>query len=148
MTHVLLNCMEDSMSRKNAREKMMQAIYQIEIQKNYDDESIEKFIHHFELKRDEANYLKENLTALTARQAEIDKIIETYLVDWKIDRISKVDLSILRISIFEIAYCEDIPVEVSINEAVELAKKYSDLESAKFINGLLGRYVRTKERRM
>ena len=69
---------------------------------------------------------------------EIDEIIEEKATDWTIDRISKMDLPILRVAIFEIKHREDIPVGVSINEAVELAKKFSGEESGKFINGLLG----------
>ena len=68
------------------------------------------------------------------------------LVRWKIDRISKVDLSILRLAIFEILHMNEIPASVSINEAVELAKKYSSKESASFINGLLGKVLKPEKR--
>ena len=72
---------------------------------------------------------------------EIDEIIETKAKSWTIDRIAKMDLPILRVAIFEIKHREDIPVGVSINEAVELAKKFGSDDSAKFINGLLGQVV-------
>lgn len=74
--------------------------------------------------------------------SEANEIIEKYLRGWKLSRLSKVVLSILRLAICEIKYFEDIPNGVSINEAVELAKKYSTDEDASFINGILGSFVR------
>ncbi len=68
----------------------------------------------------------------------IDKYIEDNIERWEIHRLAKVDLSILRIAIYEMLYRTDIPVQVSINEAIEISKKYSNEESPKFINGILG----------
>lgn len=73
---------------------------------------------------------------------EIDTEIETYAVDWSIRRITKVSLAILRLALSEILYFDDIPVSVSINEAVELAKKYAEQQDSKFINGVLGAIAR------
>ena len=64
---------------------------------------------------------------------------------WRINRISKISLAVLRVAVYEILYCEEIPVSVSINEAVELTKKYSITEDASFVNGLLGSLVKGKE---
>lgn len=68
----------------------------------------------------------------------IDPLIEKNLVGWAFDRISKVSMAVLRLAIFEILFCDDIPVRVSINEAIELTKKYSTAEDASFVNGVLG----------
>ncbi|MBO7683018.1 MAG: transcription antitermination factor NusB [Clostridia bacterium] len=76
---------------------------------------------------------------------EIDTEIETHAVDWSISRITKVSLAILRLAICEILYFEDIPVSVSINEAVELAKKYAEKKDSSFINGVLGTIAREQE---
>jgi len=77
---------------------------------------------------------------------ELDKIIDTYAIDWKRSRISKVSLALLRLSIYELKYLpEMVPTGVSINEAVELAKKYASEEDASFINGILGSFVRAEE---
>ena len=74
---------------------------------------------------------------------ELDEKISTFLTKgWKISRISKISLAVLRVAVYEILYCEEIPVSVSINEAVELAKKYSVSEDASFVNGLLGSLVK------
>ncbi len=76
------------------------------------------------------------------KQSMIDIYIEKYAKEWTVDRMSKVDLAILRLAMFEILYREDIPYSVSINEAVELAKKYSSEKSSSFINGILGNFIR------
>lgn len=77
---------------------------------------------------------------------ELDASISTFLTKgWKIGRISKISLAVLRVAVYEILYCEEIPVSVSINEAVELTKKYSVLEDASFVNGLLGSLVKGKQ---
>ena len=74
---------------------------------------------------------------------EIDHIIETFVIGWKKERISKVALSVLRLAICEIKYVPSVPNSVSANEAVELAKKYATAEDAAFINGILGTYIRS-----
>lgn len=76
---------------------------------------------------------------------ELDEKISAFLTKgWRINRISKISLAVLRVAVYEITYCEEIPVSVSINEAVELAKKYSVSEDASFVNGLLGSLVKGK----
>ena len=74
--------------------------------------------------------------------AELDAAIERHCLAWKLDRLSKVDLSILRLAAAEMRYMEKIPYKVAVNEAVELAKKYSTEKSSKFINGVLGSAAR------
>ena len=73
-----------------------------------------------------------------SKQSEIDECIEKYLKEWKKDRLSRVTISILRLAVYEILFEDEIPVSVSINEAVELGKKYSTKENATYINGVLG----------
>lgn len=74
---------------------------------------------------------------------EIDAVIEKYAIGWKIDRLSKVALSVLRLAICEILFVDSIPHGVSANEAVELAKKYATADDAAFINGILGSFIRS-----
>ena len=76
---------------------------------------------------------------------ELDPIIVRYAAGWTLSRMANADRNLLRLAIYEILYCEDIPQSVSINEAVELAKKYSTADSAKFINGILGSFARERE---
>ncbi len=74
----------------------------------------------------------------TEHQEEIDALIESKLKNWKLSRISKVSLSILRMAVYELKYLNDIPMNVTINEAVELAKQYANEDDYSFINGVLG----------
>ena len=76
---------------------------------------------------------------------KLDSLIESQLVKWKLNRISKVNLSILRISTYEILFAEDVPGKVSINEAIELCKKYSDNKSVSFINGVLDKVYKNMQ---
>lgn len=78
-----------------------------------------------------------------ANQEEIDKVISSFAKGWTIERMNRVDVSILRLAICEILYREDVTAAIAINEAVELAKKYSSDEGPSFINGILGAYVRS-----
>lgn len=130
--------------RSTARRLAMQALYQtdlagIEIETALQNISeAEKFIPET---LEFASFLAK--AAWGARE-EIDKIIEELAIDWPLDRMGKVDRSILRLAIQELRIGET-PASVVINEAVELAKKYSGNEAAKFINGILGAYVRKKK---
>lgn len=119
----------------------MQAIYQAEIAGS-DPETALKNITESEKFIPETLEFATNLAnaAWEAREGS-DKIISDLAIDWPLDRIGKVDRSILRLSIYELKLGET-PSAVVINEAVELAKKYSSTEAAKFINGILGAYLR------
>lgn len=77
--------------------------------------------------------------------AAVDAVIEKYAIGWKLSRLSKVTLCVLRLAICEILYVDTVPVGVSVNEAVELAKKYATADDAAFINGILGAYIRSGE---
>ncbi len=79
------------------------------------------------------------------RREEADVVIRRFATGWSLERMANADRNLLRLAIYEIAHRDDIPQSVSINEAVELAKTYSTNESAKFINGILGNYVRSRE---
>lgn len=125
------------MNRIRSREVAMEILYQMEIQKDYE---LERFLKHYEEALDEA-YIKNIIGLWYTNKDEIEKQISEHLKGWKLERISKLDLSILRLGLTEILYDEAIPVKVSINEAVNLAKKYVDEKSGKFINGVLSHYT-------
>ncbi len=84
------------------------------------------------------NFARNILSAVEENKNEIDKIIDENARGWSINRLPKVSLAILRLAIGEIKYCDEVPVGVSVNEAVELTKKYGTSEDASFINGILG----------
>ena len=77
--------------------------------------------------------------------AELDAVIEEHTHKWKAERLSRVTLSVLRMAVYELLYCEDIPVSVTINEAVELAKQYGGEEDGAFVNGVLGGIARNRD---
>lgn len=86
-------------------------------------------------------YIKEIVSGVVEKEEEINDLIKAKLKNWTIERISKVNLSILQLAVYEILYLEDIPCKVSANEAVKLAKKYGTEESGSFINGVLGAII-------
>ncbi|HHW30480.1 MAG TPA: transcription antitermination factor NusB [Clostridiaceae bacterium] len=130
------------MSRRASREVAMKLLYQLEIQKDNREEQIENTLNESKLDKNGKEYVTDIVNGVYNNVEHIDSIINGQLKGWKLNRISKIDLSILRLSIYEICYRDDIPFNVSVNEAVELAKKYSGSESASFINGILGKVMK------
>lgn len=120
----------------------MKLLYEKEIAGEHHEESLLALIDEFKLNDNDKKYIKEILFSMDKEQSKIDAYIEKYAKGWTVDRMSKVDLAILRLAMYEILYKEEIPYSVSINEAVELAKKYSNEKSSSFINGILGNFVR------
>ncbi len=123
------------MKRKLAREEAFILIFEKQFNSATVEEILETASEVRDLKPDD--YIKTVFIGVYNNLEEIDGLISKNAIGWKINRISKTTLSILRLSIFEIKYMEDIPVSVSINEAVELAKKYATEDDASFINGIL-----------
>ena len=131
------------MNRSQMRELTFQLLYQIEIQKEIDEETVEIFCENNEIENEEAQKYIMNITSgITEKKEEINKLISKNLKsDWKIDRITKINLALLKLSIYEMMYNE-VPFKVAINEAVELAKKYGDESAPNFINGVLASVVK------
>ena len=127
------------MSRKLSREFAMKLIFQMEFQKEDRDEQFMAALEDSETKLSDKDsaYVKDIVFGVYQNVDEIDEVIEQNSKGWKLQRISRVDLSILRLCIYEIKFRDDIPLSVSINEAVELAKKYGAEDSSAFINGIL-----------
>ena len=127
------------MNRKRSREIAMELLFGMTLSKNTLEETIETFVEDYEIKLDtiDLDYIKEILVKVEENKVIIDNKIEESLNNWKLERISKVNLSILRLAIGEMLYIEDVPEKVAINEAIEMTKKYSDDKSVSFINGVL-----------
>ena len=127
------------MNRKRSREIDMELLFGMTLSKNTLEETIETFIEDYEmnLKTIDLEYIKGILAKVEENITVIDQKIEEALTNWKIDRVSKVNISILRLAIAEMLYVEDVPEKVAINEAIELTKKYSDEKSVSFVNGVL-----------
>lgn len=131
------------MNRSAIREQAFKLIYSLEIQKQEKlEEQIDLYIESNKITDVKAQeYIKDAVLGIEKNKDEILSSIEKNLrAEWKIERISKIDLSILKLAIYEIKY-KDIPFKVVINEAVELAKKYGEDSSKNFINGILASVV-------
>ncbi len=135
------------MNRSEMREQAFKIMYSLEIQKNENlEEQLGLYIESNEIKDESAiEYIKDAVLGIEENKKEILANIEKNLKeDWKIERISKIDLVILKLAIYEIKY-KEIPYKVVINEAVELAKKYGEDNSKNFVNGILASIVKEKE---
>ena len=135
------------MNRVKSREYLLQLAYQMEITSETALETFNSFMENEDISKDDLDlaYIKSGLLGIEENKEKLDSIIESQLVKWKLNRISKVNLSILRISTYEILFAEDVPEKVSINEAIELCKKYSDNKSVSFINGVLDKVYKNMQ---
>jgi len=132
------------MRRTEARELFMQLLFQMEVQNDYSQIIKEKFIQEHMKDSNQLEYFNLLFESAVNNMPAIDEKLEACSENWKISRMAKVDLAILRLSAAEILYLEDVPDSASINEAVDLAKKFGGDDSGKFINGILGKVVRSK----
>jgi N utilization substance protein B len=132
------------MGRRASREAAMKLLYQLEIQKSDRNEQIDMALEDENLNDNDRSYIRNIIDGVNEKVILIDGIIEKKSLGWKINRLSKIDLSILRIGIYEILYRQDIPYSVTVNEAVELAKKYSGEEAGAYVNGLLAKVSRSE----
>ena len=146
------------MTRTTAREIAMHLIFEMEYHEELPEELLEavfsdqyypRLAEEADLYQEKPNakqmaYITKCVTGVYAKKAELDSVIETYAVGWKIPRISKVSLAVLRLAIFEILYVEDAPAGAVINEAVEIARRYEEEDKISFINGILGSFVRDR----
>lgn len=133
------------MNRSQTRELAFKLLYQIEIQKAVTNEDIELFFETNEITDKQAKeYIKDVVYGNSDKSKEIlDMISKNLKENWEIERISKVNLALLKLAIYEIVY-KELPFKVVINEVVELAKKYGEETSHSFINGILASVVKEK----
>lgn len=125
------------MNRTKAREYAFILIFEYRFQPDAIDAILNDFIAEYEPGEQKA-YIEDVVTGVVRNRAEIDSKIEEVSKGWSTDRISCVSLAVLRLAVYEILNCADIPNAVSVNEAVALAKKYDGDEAAPFVNGILG----------
>ena len=141
------------MSRRDARRHAFSIVYQFPFISPLGDETLAeaKFYYYDGLEAgekpegDDAAYIERAVWGAYERRGQIDGVIEHFLVGWDIGRISKVDLAVLRLSIYEMLCEDDVPIGAAVNEAVELAKRFGSDESPAFVNGVLGGVSREME---
>lgn len=125
------------LNRRTAREKALEILFQLDINDSNLSETIKKLVE----KKEDHYFLIELVDGVVGNVEEIDQFIINHLENWTIERIASIEKTVLRMSIYEIKFLDDIPVNVSINEAVELANKYGDDHSGKFVNGVLSKII-------
>jgi N utilization substance protein B len=150
----LLVLIGGNMSRRIAREYAIQFLFSLDFNKADDvEKQLEDFLLHTqEFREEEDSILNKSSKSYTLDIVkgtlqhidEIDKLIEFHTTGWKMERIARVDLAIIRLAIYEIVFNNEVPDSVATNEAIELAKKYSTEESGSFVNGVLGKIIRGK----
>ncbi len=146
------------LTRKKAREIALHLIFEMGFRK-FDEERIEERLDWREMDSlkeeseaygedpDDAqfDYIRETVKGVAEKKDDIDKEIEKYAKGWKLSRISRMTMAIMRLAVYEMRYVEDVPVKAAINEAVNLAKAYDSEEAPKFINGILGSVARNEQ---
>jgi len=133
-------------ARRRAREHVLKALYALELGEEPKDKITSSVIDNGNLDKKTLPFAFKLFELASENVTSIDEYIEKLAVNWKIGRIAIVDKNILRLAITEVLYMPDIPIRVAINEAIELAKKYSTLESASFVNGILDKVMRDQDR--
>jgi N utilization substance protein B len=123
--------------RRYARELSMQALFSMDMSCAFSLEGLAEYRRSFPPQKKAMPFFIRLTDGVLKHKADIDKVVERYSSNWKVRRMACVDRNILRLAVFELLYCEDIPTKVSINEAVDIAKKFGASESGSFINGIL-----------
>ena len=124
-------------NRRRSRELAMQALYQMEMIQDHSKEAVELFCKHFGVTENVKPFFLRLVEGVQKVQHEIDPLIMSFSENWKINRMSRADRNIMRIAVYELLYCDDIPPKVSINEAIDIGKKFGTEDSGPFINGIL-----------
>jgi N utilization substance protein B len=123
----------------------LKILFQIDVGKLPADEAMELAFEQVALDDEERAFVRDVVCGTLVHLAEFDGAIASLASGWKLDRIANVDKNVIRLAMYEIGYRTDIPPVVSVNEAVEIAKKYSTEESGRFVNGILGSYLRLRD---
>ncbi|MCM8797435.1 MAG: transcription antitermination factor NusB [Candidatus Omnitrophica bacterium] len=135
--------------RTQAREFALQILYQIDITGDDHEASLRNFWQEHceeDMAKEMKDFTAQLVNGVMENISAIDKKISSYATNWQLERMAVVDRNVLRIGCFELVYREDIPPKVAINEAVELAKKYSGPEAGKFVNAILDKIKKEKDK--
>ena len=123
------------MKRREAREKSLQALYQIDIANANAEEAMESVLDGAPTD----NYFKKLVMGITENREQIDGMIRDNLENWTLERLANIDRNLLRIAVYEMVHSEDVPVSVAMNEAIEIAKKFGDDQPSSFVNAVLSK---------
>ena len=124
-------------TRRRARELAMQALFYMDANQNASPQMLERFCENFTPPQKARPFFMKLVTGVLEAKPQIDTLIERFSKNWRIRRMSCVDRNIMRVAVFEMLSCHDIPPKVSINEAIDVGKKFGTEESGAFINGII-----------
>jgi len=124
-------------TRRQARELAVQALFYMDMRKDASEEMLEDFCGCFCPSKKSRPFLIKLVTGVLETKGRIDALVERFSQNWQISRMSCVDRNVMRIAVYEMLYCDDIPPKVSINEAIDIGKKFGTQESGAFINGIM-----------
>jgi N utilization substance protein B len=124
-------------NRRRSRELAMQALFQMEMNPDQSVEAVDLFCEHFRVPKNVKPFFLRLVEGVKECEQEIDPLIERLSENWKLSRMSRVDRNVIRIAVYELLYCDDIPPKVSINEAIDVGKRFGTEDSGAFINGIL-----------
>lgn len=130
------------MERRKARAAVLAALFQWDLVGQDGEQALHRCVGDAGLGRRGAAFAEGLMSGILEHRTQIDDLVSDLAVDWRLERMSAVDRNILRIGAYELQYSSDVPLNVAINEAVELAKTFSTPEGARFINGILGEMAR------
>lgn len=122
----------------------LKALYQWDLVGAAPERALEDVCREEAAPPESAEFARQLVAGVLERQRDIDALISSYAREWRLERMAVVDRNVLRLGVFEILHRPDVPESVAINEAVELAKRYGDAESGRFVNGILGQLVRDR----
>lgn len=129
------------MSRRQARERALQVLFQVDLGGADSEEAFKSMAENFSPLPKDEDFARRLVNGTLENLEPIDGVIASVSRDWNIKRMASVDRNIMRLALYEIFYCEDIPSNVSVNEAVELGKTFGGEDSGRFINGILGKVL-------
>jgi len=124
-------------NRRRSRELAMQALFYVDMRQNKSEEILDLYLQSYTPSKKVLPFFLELVNGVIREKDQIDTMIERFSSNWKMSRMSCVDRNIMRIAVYEMLYCDDIPLKVSINEAIDVGKKFGTEESGAFINGIL-----------
>lgn len=124
-------------TRRKARELAMQALFYMDTRRDFSEGTFARFCSNFAPKPDVQPFFLRLVRGVLRSQSELDHLIERFSENWSLGRMSGVDRNVMRIAVYEMVCCRDIPAKVSINEAVDIGKKFGTEESGAFINGIV-----------
>ncbi len=124
-------------NRRRSRELAMQALFDMDMSLDISAERFERFCSNFNPPEQQLDFARILVQGVMQHREKIDALIEKHSCNWKMSRIACVDRNVMRVAVFEMLYCPEIPTKVSINEAIDIGKRFGTDESGAFINGIL-----------